>query len=598
MNEQSITLDLRKTGFGKRVAIRQNDYRGITLAVDVTDGGKAYSVPSSAKCYLMARLLGSYVRDGGCTVEGGRIAYTADERMFGASGTAEAYFRIEVDGAAYSTEGFQLVVERAADSYAQLSEGYDTKVDQAIRDAEAATAEANDAADGAKGARAEADAAAKKADAAAAKAEAGAGKVDEATDAATTAAEKAETAAQQATAAANKVFPAADNVLTGSASGAVAHAEDAFAGGALRGIMVEGACRQDGTPSPENPVPIEVIENPVVTLTGRNLLDFSFPARYAAYSNGVAMIYPRYLDNATATLPYTTSGSSEGFGFVRKLVAGKTYALKAFNLPEGKHAVVIAGYGDRADCISAGKSVWHETEKSLSGPVGFTVQEGGEWVVITFAALWEGGGNKVTYPADFKVSVELAEPTEYRPHTEQTRAFALPAEHPYLAKLPDGTADAIEVDEAGNAELVARVGKAVATEGNTTIYDDANGAAYANISITTAGRDSSLMCNKYVAAKWTAKSGYIYCPSVNGLIVRDSRFTSKDAAMTLLEGMVAYVNVPETRYALAPIDMPKAQDGTINAWTDAEVTPSTSIRYIRDVNTVVANLEAAIASIG
>ena len=118
MNEQSITLDLRKTGFGKRVAIRQNDYRGITLAVDVTDGGKAYSVPSSAKCYLMARLLGSYVRDGGCTVEGGRIAYTADERMFGASGTAEAYFRIEVDGAAYSTEGFQLVVERAADSYA------------------------------------------------------------------------------------------------------------------------------------------------------------------------------------------------------------------------------------------------------------------------------------------------------------------------------------------------------------------------------------------------------------------------------------------------------------------------------------------------
>ena len=68
--------------------------------------------------------------------------------------------------------------------------------------------------------------------------------------------------------------------------------------------------------------------------------------------------------------------------------------------------------------------------------------------------------------------------------------------------------------------------------------------------------------------------------------------------MTLLEGMVAYVNVPETRYALAPIDMPKAQDGTINAWTDAEVTPSTSIRYIRDVNTVVANLEAAIASIG
>lgn len=225
MNEQPITLDLRKTGFGKRVVIRQNDYHGITLVVDVTDGSKAYSVPAAAKCFLMARMLGSYVRDGGCTVEGGRIVYTADGRMFGASGTAEAYFRIEVDGAAYSTEGFQLVVERAADSYAQLSKTYDTEVDQAIRDAYAAAAKAGDAAEGAKAAGGRADASAFAADAA----------------------EKAETAAQQATAAANKVFPAADNVLTGEASGTVAHAEDAFEGAALRGIAVEGACRQDGT---------------------------------------------------------------------------------------------------------------------------------------------------------------------------------------------------------------------------------------------------------------------------------------------------------------------------------------------------------------
>lgn len=34
-----------------------------------------------------------------------------------------------------------------------------------------------------------------------------------------------------------------------------------------------------------------------------------------------------------------------------------------------------------------------------------------------------------------------------------------------------------------------------------------------------------------------------------------------------------------------------------NAWTDAEITPTTSIEYIRDVNIVVGNLEKAIASI-
>ena len=210
-NEQSITLDLRKTGFGKRVTIRQDDYHGITLAVDVTDGSKAYSVPAGAKCCLMARMLGSYIRDGGCTVEGGRIVYTADERMFGASGTAEAYFRIEVDGAAYSTEGFQLVVERSADSYAQLSEPYDTLVDDAIRRVEAA---ASDAKATAEAAAATANASAATADAATAKAETATSSANSAAQsaeanstAANNAADAASKAAQQAAAAAGNAKP-------------------------------------------------------------------------------------------------------------------------------------------------------------------------------------------------------------------------------------------------------------------------------------------------------------------------------------------------------------------------------------------------------
>ena len=55
--------------------------------------------------------------------------------------------------------------------------------------------------------------------------------------------------------------------------------------------------------------------------------------------------------------------------------------------------------------------------------------------------------------------------------------------------------------------------------------------------------------------------------------------------------------IPETRYSLGKIEIPKAQDSIINVWTDAEVTPSTGIGYVRDVNIVVGNLESAIASI-
>lgn len=570
MNEQSITLDLRKTGFGKRVVIRQNDYHGITLAVDVTDGSKAYSVPAAAKCCLMARMLGSYVRDGGCTVEGGRIVYTADERMFGASGTAEACFRIEVDGAAYSTEGFQLVVERAADSYAQLSKAYDTEVDQAIRDAGAATEKADDAAEGAKAAGGRADAAAKKAGEAAAKAEAWAGKVDDATASASAAAEKAEAAAQQATAAANKVFPAADNILVGEASGTVAHAEDAFEGAALRGITVEGACRQDGVPSPENPVPIEVGENPVSQVRGRNLLNtelLSDVGNFDTSQKGKGFYVYKFTAPSRGDYTVSVRRANKAGGYLAASTSG-TYGqtqLTWFS-HESTALTTAASYKDVDAIYLFFSNSISNVEKVIDAVGGIQIEKG-----PTATAL--------------------------EPYTSQTLTFALPAEHPYLAKLPDGTADIIEVDEAGNVELVARVGKVVPTKDNALFYSDPNGAPYVNVRFETARRDASLMCSSHAVSKWTTESGFAYCPSTSGLIVRDSRFTSLDVALKLLEDTVIYVEIQEKRYPLVPIDMPKAQDSIVNAWTDAEVTPNTSIRYIRDVNIVVANIESAIASI-
>ena len=80
-------------------------------------------------------------------------------------------------------------------------------------------------------------------------------------------------------------------------------------------------------------------------------------------------------------------------------------------------------------------------------------------------------------------------------------------------------------------------------------------------------------------------------------MIRDDRFTSKDKAIELLDGVVVYVAVEPTRYPLGKIEIPQAQDSIVNVWTDAEATPNTGIRYVRDVNIVVANIESAIASI-
>lgn len=587
MNEQSITLDLRKTGFGKRVAIRQNDYHGITLAVDVTDGSKAYSVPAGAKCCLMARLLGSYVRDGGCTVEGGRIVYTADERMFGASGTAEAYFRIEVDGAAYSTEGFQLVVERAADGYAQLSEAYDTEVDRAIKGADDAAAKADDAAEGAKAAGGRADAAAKKAVEAAAKAEAGAGKVDEATDAASAAAKKADTAAQQATAAANKVFPAADNILAGEASGTVAHAEDAFEGGALRGIAVEGAAKQDGIPSPDAPAPIEVIENPVLWVTGRNVFRFK-PNLAPNSSNGISFTPLadggiRVVGTATGTAYYQLDFGPDYYFSIKPFIGQRLFFENRTDFSVGYALIDGSNETLRADESVPPDAVWWRS---------FLVERPSGQAV-----------DKLVYP---NVCIDKLHP--YAPNTSQTLTFTLPQEHPYLAKLPDGTADEIVVDEEGNVELVAHVARMKVPDSGFSwnIQEQPGGFSlgYAdsrfNIeSIKKNLNAAALMCDKFMSKNsWENKP----CFGVSGVLwvvprTNQRDITSEDVA-AVANGMVFYAPlVTSVTYPLGKIDMPKAQDSIINAWTDAEVTPNTGIKYVRDVNIVVANLESAIASI-
>lgn len=95
-------------------------------------------------------------------------------------------------------------------------------------------------------------------------------KANAATESAAKVVADAQTAIAEVKATEAKLYPAAENILVGSETGAVAHVEDAFAGASLRKITVDGACKQDGTPSPDNPVPIQSIENPIVKVTGNN----------------------------------------------------------------------------------------------------------------------------------------------------------------------------------------------------------------------------------------------------------------------------------------------------------------------------------------
>lgn len=415
-----------------------------------------------------------------------------------------------------------------------------------------------------------ASAAGDSANAAAAKAEAAVSTAEAANTAATQAVSDARDAIAEVKATEAKLYPAAENILVGSETGLVAHVDDAFEGASLRKITVEGACKQDGIPSLDAPKPIAVIENPTVKIVGRNLVD----------------------------VPSMTVAANQ-------LTSNK---IDCGLIPQGENAYL--SFVSSAESVSVNRTAaaWGLFDKDDNPrwslvPTDFAKGINRSKLKSPFDAIKHRIIPCYRKPATaFEMSnyqLELGGYHDYRPHTKQSIAFTLPAEHPYLAKLPDGTADEIVVDEEGNVELVARISKVIPKDADTLNFGAGTDtdAPYVSFRISGLASRTGILCNSYQTSGLTNKSGYIYCPNGLDVEIRDDRFESKEKAIELLNGVVVYVAVEPTRYPLGKIEMPKTQDSIINAWTEAEVTPNTGIGYVRDVNIVVGNLEESIASI-
>lgn len=405
---------------------------------------------------------------------------------------------------------------------------------------------------------------------AAATANAAAKAANDAADAANTAAEAAVSDAQAAIAEVKateaKLYPVAENILVGSETGAVAHVDDAFAGAALRKITVEGAVKQDGISSPDAPKPITVIEHPAVKVVGRNL--WPFASSYTS-TKGHPNVFVK------DKTPFTLLSGAYTFSAVGSL---------------GNTDAPLFGYTATGKRIQLFRILRNVTNPKYS----FTVTE----PITSVYFVSNESDSSIGTISNIQLERDSVA-TDYKPYTSQTLAFTLPAGHPYLAKLPDGTADEIVVDEEGNVELVARVERVLPSDYRQLDFGDGgDGSAYVSLRKSHASISvNSLMCSSYTPSNPTIKSGFIYTPNYTNIVIRDDRFTSKDKAIELLDGVVVYTAVEPTRYPLGKIEMPKTQDSIVNVWTDAEVTPNTAIEYVRDVNIVVANIEKAIASI-
>lgn len=380
--------------------------------------------------------------------------------------------------------------------------------------------------------------------------------------------EKVEAAIAEVKATEAKLYPAAENVLKGAVKDTLVHVDDAFAGAVLREITVEGACRQDGTPSPDNPVPIEVVEHPVVRVTGRNL--WSFASSYTS-------IKGREADFVRKGTPFTLLPGVYMFSTTGSL---------------GDADAPLFGYTDTGKRFELLRIKRNASNQKFI----FTVTE-------SIASIYFVANSAVSNAGTIS-SIQLecnSTATEYKPYTSQALPFTLPAEHPFLAKIGD-KADEITVDRDGTVELVARVG----IDKDVRKVGDISQGSYYSLNtklkpFASANDDyrGTMLCSA-IPSKYDTSNGEGVYRTWNGVYVKDTSGRTKEEIQAEVDKnapLTVVAVIPETRYPLGKIEMPTLPESTSNVWTDAEATPRTGIGYVRDLNIVVSNLESAIASI-
>ena len=416
----------------------------------------------------------------------------------------------------------------------------------------------------------------------------------------------------------------ASNALVGTVSGKLLHVEDAWPSKQL-GLTIDGAYKQDGTPSPEAPVPIVVIENPVLKVTGRNLLSLTkiMPSYNDPVGTKLNTIQGKYpfasVGDGIYSTPQTDAPWIMGSTFISDpLPAGNYYV--SFTVWSTTGSGTQCGYQLSGDYTikriftimqSSHTSLWTQSSKFIISNKLVTVEDG-DRISVSFTCNTANPGEAVLYVKEPTVSPVANIP--YMPYTSATLPITLPAEHPYLAALPDGTHDEIVIDKDGNASLVARVSKfTLKTAISVSSSPSQNGSdGTLNYVIAIKGPSDILvknggegLCSHFVngyvtknrdTIRFGANNKEIYVYTVNEAFLADRTEDGISAFLSSNAIDILYTLATPVTYSLGKLDIPSLPETISNVWTDAELTTNMSMTYKRDINVAFDNLVQAVVA--
>lgn len=222
-----------------------------------------------------------------------------------------------------------------------------------------------------------------------------------------------------------------------TASGSVITANDATEGRPFRGLRVFGKSTQDGTPTPEVPIPIVSAGEDgsiEVKVTGKNLLTGRL--YYIDYSMGAGFIK----NENEVSLPYAPKSETSGIGYVIPCAPEKHYAFSVTN-PNENAVVAISEYKTLEDAKNKENAIGFVVPSSASPYKSVYTSKGNGVLVCWIAGKWTDGKTTIHECTESELlQLEIgSEATTYEPpRIPQSLTLATPNGLPGIPVTKDG----------------------------------------------------------------------------------------------------------------------------------------------------------------
>ena len=347
------------------------------------------------------------------------------------------------------------------------------------------------------------------------------------------------------------------NALIGSAQGDMVHVEDAWEADAV-GLGVRGKSVQDGTPTPDAPIGVDVVDGPVRIMATRKNLVGSSESDVAI--NAYHGVFSFSQDTITCVLTEYWAGAYGMFSNVIRVSGSTFYMSFAPNLVNAR--VLVQCLDKDLNVITSNKiigfgpynSYYHAQHSIASGAAKFTVPNDVSFIKVGINFMGDTG-DTVTVS---NIQLELGSTaTTYEPYTSTQQTITLPHDRNYLASLPDGTRDELALRSDGVAVLTERVEKI---------------ASYA----------SQVVEGSYVSTTGELSEGAtIYYAGQ-----QETRYSADNGATWTMTD-------PAAGTSAIPLF-----EGINNVWCTDALSPTVDLDYVQDTNKVINELRAAIVASG